>query len=404
MAINSMIYIYGGGYYQISNITSSTGLVIRNMGYALENVAPGEIIEDGAMVMSSGIQGPTGLPGAITGASSVVLTNLVVTPLAQSGKTILYTTTNDQVKCVFSDGNTALLSGPLINDSRYDYVNFADVFTLEDNGDTLDISLSDLTTTEISEGNNNLYFTDQRAIDALVGSGLLGTASSLDAGTDPGDVVFLDENGKLPVLDGSNLTGIRERFYISSDGITQNDRTILWFKGASVTDNPAEDSIEIDTSNASLLGGRSLNYILNRNNHTNKLPVSELSSGSASTGQVIGFNGLSWGPITINTGGNGGGQISNVLPIKQETLTTDYTHEASDETIVFVLDPNSQSREFILDNGSVLGQYLIIKNKDTNFPIRINSNGAIIYELSMMSGINSISLTFLGGTEWVKIN
>jgi len=85
-------------------------------------------------------------------------------------------------------------------------------------------------------------------------------------------------------------------------------------------------------------------------------------------------------------------------------LTTDYTHEASDETIVFVLDPNSQSREFILDNGSVLGQYLIIKNKDTNFPIRINSNGAIIYELSMMSGINSISLTFLGGTEWVKIN
>jgi len=90
--------------------------------------------------------------------------------LAQSGKTILYTTTNDQVKCVFSDGNTALLSGPLINDSRYDYVNFADVFTLEDNGDTLDISLSDLTTTEISEGNNNLYFTDQRAIDALVES------------------------------------------------------------------------------------------------------------------------------------------------------------------------------------------------------------------------------------------
>ena len=36
----------------------------------------------------------------------------------------------------------------------------------------------------------------------------LGTAARLDAGSDPGEVVQLDEEGKLPAVDGSQLTGI----------------------------------------------------------------------------------------------------------------------------------------------------------------------------------------------------
>jgi len=36
----------------------------------------------------------------------------------------------------------------------------------------------------------------------------LGTAAYLDAGTDPGDLVQLDDDGALPAVDGSNLTGL----------------------------------------------------------------------------------------------------------------------------------------------------------------------------------------------------
>ena len=45
-------------------------------------------------------------------------------------------------------------------------------------------------------------------LEGDVGQIVLGTAASKNVGTDPGNVVQLDEDGKLPAIDGSQLTGI----------------------------------------------------------------------------------------------------------------------------------------------------------------------------------------------------
>lgn len=62
MTANEIVYVAGGGYYQISSVTDATHAVLTNLGYT-GNAAPTTVINSGALVGPSGIKGADGTNG-----------------------------------------------------------------------------------------------------------------------------------------------------------------------------------------------------------------------------------------------------------------------------------------------------------------------------------------------------
>lgn len=401
MAIGANLFIESGGYYAIANILSSTTLVLLNLGYSGINAKEGEAIASGNKVMSSGVEGPAGLPGTVSATSGVVLTSLAVAPLAQAGRTVVFSTTSEVV-AMFSDGSVAFLNGPQIDGEFYNNVIFDNNWfsTTPGVSQSVEITLNTahLNTTNVPEG-DNLYFTPTRAIDAITSAGLLGSAASGSVGTDPLNLVQLDDLGRLPAVDGSQLTGIRHRIRIRRDGILHNDRAYLNFLSASITDNPSDNELIIDTGSAIQLDGHSASYFLNRANHTNKLPLSALDSGGATFGQILSWNGSSFAPITASGNGNGA-SIGNALTPYTEVMTADFFYDKESPIISHFLDPNGQNRQFVLDPNSYVGQFIVIRNLNPTYKIEINDGkGQILWELSSMSALRAIQINF-DGSVW----
>lgn len=78
----------------------------------------------------------------------------------------------------------------------------------------------------------------------------LGTAAALDVGTSANNVVQLDNTGKLPAVDGSQLTGIvtgSSGHIIVDESTSLTARSKLTFKGTGVTatDNSGADSTDV---------------------------------------------------------------------------------------------------------------------------------------------------------------
>lgn len=72
-------------------------------------------------------------------------------------------------------------------------------------------SSSKLNTQQTSINSLDTRLTTQEALQASAGNSIsnLGTASLEDVGTSAGNVVQLDSSGKIPALDGSQLTNIQ---------------------------------------------------------------------------------------------------------------------------------------------------------------------------------------------------
>lgn len=403
IAVGSIIFIQTAGYYSVQNILSSTSISIQNLGYSV-NAPVGEILITGLMVMSSGIEGPTGLPGTVGLTSGLILNNRTVGPLAQAGKTIIWSD-NSIVYSLSETGVTTELNGPRINTQFISNLAFNSQFSLNPiSGNGLEVSLNPLTTAEVTEVNNGgLYFTNQRVLNVV--NALLGSSSSLNYGTAPGNVVRLGGSGsigQLPAVDGSQLTGIKQRAIVKSNGSTIADQPSINFIGPVITNDPINSQIIIDTSSASRLNGQLASYYLDRNNHTGTMPLTGLNRSGAAFNQYVGWNGVSWSPMTFSPIVN---QAPITLQVQRELLTTDLTIiDPEDIVQVYVLNPNGQSRQLVLPNSApVNGIYCYVYSLDVTYPLLINHLGTVIGELSSMSSKTWVLLLWTG-TEWLIIN
>jgi hypothetical protein len=70
------------------------------------------------------------------------------------------------------------------------------------------VKISGTTVVSDSRELSNITSIDATTKDVLESGLGLGSAAFLDAGTDPNQLVQLDAEGRLPELDGSNLTNI----------------------------------------------------------------------------------------------------------------------------------------------------------------------------------------------------
>jgi hypothetical protein len=61
LAVNQIIYIVNGGYYQVNNINNNN-ITITNLGYII-NADEGNVIDSNSTITSGGLQGPIGLLG-----------------------------------------------------------------------------------------------------------------------------------------------------------------------------------------------------------------------------------------------------------------------------------------------------------------------------------------------------
>lgn len=75
----------------------------------------------------------------------------------------------------------------------------------------------------------------------------LGTAAALDAGTGANNLVQLDNDNKLPAVDGSQLIGVNGGHTVQDEGVSLTQRTKLNFTGSAVSaaDNALDDSTDI---------------------------------------------------------------------------------------------------------------------------------------------------------------
>lgn len=401
MAVGMWIFIAGGGFYSVENIVSSTLLTLKNKGYSESNTPAGTTILSGAKVSSSGIEGPTGLPGTVTSTSGLTLTNRPSDPLPISGKTTLWATTSGDLKAIFENGTIFDLGPSTINSLRNSTIQFNTTQFVVSNvgGTTTSINLNPtwFTTSNITEG-SGLYFTPQRVLDVIDTNNLLGTAASLDVGTGANQILKLDAQGRIPAVDGSLITGLKPRHIIKRGNISLPDRTTLNFVNSTITDDSSNNQLIIDTSNATRLGGQLSSYFLNRANHTGQLPLAAISSGGAQFGQVLAWNGTSYGPITPGGGTNTPSTIGGIYSTKRMVLTGDYFHNKDEETF-YALDPGTVSRQFVLDLSSYVGLLVIVSNLNPKVPLLINHNGTIIEELSTMSGITSVQMVWTS-VEW----
>lgn len=402
MAVGAIIFIQTAGYYSIQNILSSTTMSVQNLGYS-GNAPIGEILPPSLMVMSSGIEGPTGLPGTVGLTSGLILNNRAIGPLAQSGKTILWSN-NEVVYSLSETGVLTELNGPRIDNQLIANLSFSSQFSLSSISNGLELGLNPLTTADVTEiSGGGLYFTNQRVLNVV--SSLLGSSSSLNYGTAPGNVVRLGGTGsigQLPPVDGSQLTGLKQRATIKSNGTTISDQPAINFIGPTITNDPINSQIIIDCSNATRLNGQLSSYYLDRNNHTGLMPLTGLNQTGASFNQYIGWNGSAWSPMTFSPIIN---QAPITLQIQRELLSADLViADPEDIAQVYVLNPNGQSRQLVLPSSApVNGTYCYVYSLDVTYPLLINYLGSIIGELSSMSGL-TWTLLLWTGTEWLLMS
>jgi hypothetical protein len=62
VGIGQILYVVGGGYYQVVSVPSLTTIEVKNLGYT-GNAAPGATIASGGNVSPGGLQGVNGVPG-----------------------------------------------------------------------------------------------------------------------------------------------------------------------------------------------------------------------------------------------------------------------------------------------------------------------------------------------------
>lgn len=87
-AIGQIIYIAGGGYYQVVSVPSLTSVVVQNLGYA-GNAAPGVTVPAAGLFTPGGLVGPNGQAG--TSGTSVLINDHSAVSQVNQGNTDLFT-------------------------------------------------------------------------------------------------------------------------------------------------------------------------------------------------------------------------------------------------------------------------------------------------------------------------
>ena len=185
-----------------------------------------------------------------------------------------------------------------------DYNNFTNKPSLYDSSN-FDTDFASKTTDNLSEGSNNLYFTNSR-VDARIGNGTI----TINAGGG------LSTGGSFSTNQSSNQTVTIDHANTSSQGSVNNS-------GGTVIQDVSVDAYgHITNLNSSNLDSRylqsytetdTLDSVTDRGNSTsNSISAGELSSDlffrnkdSVSTDQTVpndGYNTMSVGPITVETG------------------------------------------------------------------------------------------------------
>jgi hypothetical protein len=139
-------------------------------------------------------------------------------------------------------------------------------------------------------GLSPLAYQNQNIWTNLTGKPLFKSAALLDAGTLAGQVLLLAENGKLPILDGSNLTNIASPLSAPGDLIVRSlggvDASLpIGFNGQILTvelGNPSNPLLVkwsdlASFTNAALFNSQAPAYYLNRANHTGTQLASTIS-------------------------------------------------------------------------------------------------------------------------------
>ena len=143
------------------------------------------------------------------------------------------------------------------------------------NADDIETGLLD--TDEVSEGTINLYFTDQRAVDAVV-NGSVDT-DDIEEGstnlyfTDQRAIDAVGENLALDALSDVDTTGVAD-----GDALIFDTATSSWIPGeAGTTINSINDIADVDTS------AKQNGYVLTYNGTSSEWEASAPTGGSGGT-------------------------------------------------------------------------------------------------------------------------
>ena len=235
------------------------------------------------------------------------------------------------------------------------------------------------------------------AYSDLSGTPTLGTAAALDVGTSASNVVQLDGTGKLPAVDGSQLTNLPggDAFYQSSVSVTSTATAIsdnrrqhydiltggvtltipqggasdviggvvsvrnastsdVTFGGTTGVGPVFKTALNTNVYTMTLSPGETRSFVWNGTNALNEVSVSQLSMlgdvniTSASTGEVLRYDGSEWvdaqlaysdlsgAPTNVSTFTNDAGYISDITAENLGDLAdVDLTGLADGEIIIY---------------------------------------------------------------------
>jgi hypothetical protein len=263
--------------------------------------------------------------------------------------------------------------------------------------DLTDVNITSASTGEVLRYDGAEWVDAQLAYSDLSGTPTLGTAAALDVGTSAGNVVQIDGTGKLPAIDGSQLTNLpsgdsfyragvsttstasvisdnrRQHYDILNGGVTltlpqggstsvvggvvsvRNASTAnVTFGGTTGVGPVFKTSLNTNVYTMTIAPGETRSFVWNGTNALNEVSVSQLSMlgdvtiTGASTGEVLRYDGSEWvdaqlaysdlsgAPTNVSTFTNDAGYISDITAENLGDLAdVDLTGLADGEIIVY---------------------------------------------------------------------